>query len=73
MERGQGSRMIKLTPKEREICDLIVMGLTNKQIAARLHCSHRTVEEHRRNVFEKYNVVNSVLLVRKIFNIQETA
>lgn len=65
--------MIKLTPREREICDLIVMGLSNKQIAARLHCSRRTVEEHRSNVFEKYNVVNYVLLVRKIFNIQETA
>ncbi|MCH8968729.1 MAG: response regulator transcription factor [Planctomycetes bacterium] len=41
------ARIALLTPREREVMDLIVEGLGNKQIAARLGISEKTVEVHR--------------------------
>ncbi len=42
-----------LTPREREIMEAVVRGRSNKQIAAALQLSHRTVEIHRARVMEK--------------------
>jgi len=41
------ARIAHLTPREREVMDLIVEGLANKQMAARLGISEKTVEIHR--------------------------
>ncbi|MCH8880691.1 MAG: response regulator transcription factor [Planctomycetes bacterium] len=41
------ARIALLTPREREVMDLIVEGLANKQMAARLGISEKTVEVHR--------------------------
>jgi DNA-binding CsgD family transcriptional regulator len=45
-----------LTPQEHEIASLAASGLTNKQIAARLHLSPRTVSGHLYRVFPKLGV-----------------
>ena len=42
-----------LSSREREVLDLIVMGSSNKQIAARLFLSARTVEKHRAGLHRK--------------------
>jgi DNA-binding NarL/FixJ family response regulator len=47
------SAAVALTPREREVIDLISEGLSNKGIAARLHVSVHTVKSHVRNVMEK--------------------
>jgi len=44
---------IRLTKREREIVDLISEGLSNKDIAARLHIATHTVKSHVHNVLEK--------------------
>jgi two-component system NarL family response regulator len=44
---------VKMTPREREIVNLIAQGLANKEIAARLHIAPHTVKSHVRNVMEK--------------------
>lgn len=44
---------IELSPREREILQMISEGLTTKQIAAALHVSVQTVATHRRNLLEK--------------------
>jgi DNA-binding NarL/FixJ family response regulator len=44
---------IKLTPREREIVDLISEGLSNKEIAMRLHIATFTVKSHVHNILEK--------------------
>ncbi len=47
------SRLASLTRREDEIMWLIVAGKANKQIAAELDLSHRTVESHRGRIMEK--------------------
>ena len=45
-----------LTPQELEIARLAAAGLSNKQIAARLFMSHRTVGCHRYRIFPKLGI-----------------
>jgi len=52
-----------LTPREREVMDLLVEGRANKVIADRLGISIRTVEVHRARVLSKFGVRNAVELV----------
>lgn len=56
-----------LTDREREVCDLLTQGKTNKEIANQLQISHRTVEWHRASIFAKKGVRNAVELVRSVF------
>ena len=53
-----------LTPREREVVQLIAEGCTNKQIAHILRLSIRTVEAHRSAVMHKLNLSSSASLVR---------
>ncbi len=57
-------RLASLTPREREVMDLLVQGLRNKVIAARLGISSRTVEAHRSKIMEKMNVHSLSEVVR---------
>jgi DNA-binding CsgD family transcriptional regulator len=52
-----------LTPREREILDLIVQGHSNAAIAARLHRSPRTVEHHVAGVLAKLGVNSRAALI----------
>lgn len=56
----------KLTPRERDVAALLDEGLTNKEVAAKLGCSPRTIEIHRARVFEKLDVRNVAGLVRAL-------
>ncbi len=51
-----------LSPREKEVAELITQGLTNREIAARIHIATRTVEVHRSHIFEKLEVKNAVEL-----------
>ncbi|WP_432786390.1 HTH-type transcriptional regulator MalT [Oligella sp. MSHR50489EDL] len=51
-----------LTPRELNVCALVIQGFTNKQISQELDISERTVETHRANVFRKLNVRNAAEL-----------
>jgi FixJ family two-component response regulator len=52
-QRDLAVRAARLTPAEREVFRLVVTGLANKQVAARLGCSERTVKAHRAQVMSK--------------------
>ncbi len=47
------SESVRMTPRERQVIDLIAEGLSNKEIASRLHIATHTVKSHVRNVMEK--------------------
>lgn len=51
-----------LTEREREVMQLVLAGLLNKQIAEALSISMKTVEVHRARVFEKMGVKSAVEL-----------
>jgi len=53
-----------LTKREKEILQLITEGLTNVQIAEKLFISIDTVDTHRKNLYSKLNVKNTVMLMR---------
>jgi len=59
-------RVTCLTPREREIMDLLVAGQSMKQIAATLQISLPTCSKHRASVLEKLDVDNDVQLVRRV-------
>lgn len=47
------SHVADLTPRQREIMDLVLAGHPSKNIAADLHISQRTVENHRASIMKK--------------------
>jgi RNA polymerase sigma factor (sigma-70 family) len=53
----------ELTPREQEVMSLVVAGLLNKQVAAELGISEKTVKVHRARVMEKMNVESLAALV----------
>jgi DNA-binding CsgD family transcriptional regulator len=57
-----------LTRREREVCDLICQGKSNKEIARALEISPRTVEDHRMGVTRKMGVPNATALVHKVLS-----
>jgi len=57
-------RFNTLTPREKEVLNLVVAGLLNKQIADQLGMSELTVKTHRAHVMEKTNAESLAHLVR---------
>jgi FixJ family two-component response regulator len=53
-----------LTPREREVLELVVLGKLNKQIAAHLGASEKTIKVHRGRVMQKMQVFSVAELVR---------
>lgn len=51
-------RYSRLTPREREVMNLVVKGKTNKEIAKELAISYRTVEKHRAWLMERMGAQN---------------
>src|SRR6478736_41854 len=54
-----------ITPREKEVLELVAEGYSTKQIADKLSISIRTVESHRINMLMKLEVSNSAELIRK--------
>lgn len=58
------SPMERLTPREKEVLQLVAEGNTNRQIASILTISTKTVEKHRFNLMEKLEIRDLAGLVR---------
>lgn len=48
--------MREVTPRQQQVLDALVRGATNKEIAARLGCSVKTIEFHLDRLFDKFGV-----------------
>jgi FixJ family two-component response regulator len=64
-------RRDSLTPREREILELMTRGKPNKVMAADLGVSQRTVEIHRARVMEKMGASSLAQLVRMVMDIDQ--
>ena len=70
-QRGRGERKrpatgwASLTPTERDVVSLVGEGLANKDIAARLFVSPRTVESHLTHVYTKLGLSSRVQLAQE--------
>ncbi len=63
-QSSQQARLDLLTPKEREIVDLVVQGQSSREIAISLDISVRTVENHRARIMDKLHIASAVELVK---------
>lgn len=63
----------KLTPRQLQVSDALLRGLTNKEVAKELGITPRTVEDYRGKIIQKYGVRNLVQLMRAVFDITEDA
>ena len=63
---GSGSGLDSLTGREREIAALVERRLTNREIAAELVLSEKTIESHLRNIFAKLGASSRVEVARKL-------
>jgi two-component system, LuxR family, response regulator FixJ len=66
-------RMERLTPREREVMGLVVAGLANKQAAASLKVSEKTIEVHRARVMQKMEADSLAELVRLSMAVKDEA
>ena len=63
-------RMVRLTPRERQVLDRVIAGDTNKGVARRLGISEKTVELHRSRVMEKMQAGSLAALVKMVSAVQ---
>ena len=65
IEKGTGrSPSVPLTVREKEILQLVSLGMTNQQIAQKLFISSRTIDTHRTNIMHKLGIHDVAHLVR---------
>jgi two-component system, LuxR family, response regulator FixJ len=63
-------RIERLTPREREVLDFVVEGLSSKAIADRLQVSIKTIEAHRAHIMQKMGTESVAELVRIVVGVE---
>ena len=66
-------RIFSLTPREREVLELVARGCANKVMAQEMRLSQRTVELHRARVMEKMEAGSVAQLVRMFMDFEQRA
>jgi len=66
------ARIATLTPREKEVLDLLTVGKANKMMAQDLGLSQRTVEIHRAHVMEKMGAKSVAQLVRMVMDLERS-
>jgi FixJ family two-component response regulator len=67
VEETEARRLLdRLTPREFEVMQLVIIGLLNKQIAAELGTAEKTIKVHRGRVMKKLGIASVAELVRLV-------
>jgi len=61
--------MKNVTPKERQVLQLLAEGMSSKQIAYHMAISFHTVESHRKNLRAKFDAHNVAEVITKAFQL----
>jgi DNA-binding CsgD family transcriptional regulator len=56
--RIAASRRAQLSPRENQVCDLLLLGCSSDAIALRLGISRHTVKDHRKQIFRKLGIAS---------------
>ena len=64
LEGRDASAFKVLTPREREVLQLLAEGRTTREIAARLHVSVKTIEVHRKQMMDKLGLQSLAELIK---------
>lgn len=70
VKRPETNETSDITPREKEVLDLVAQGKSTKQIADQLGISIRTVESHRINMLKKMKVSNTAELIKKALELR---
>ncbi|MET7550867.1 AAA family ATPase [Streptomyces sp. NPDC005500] len=63
---GPGSGLASLSRREREVADHVAQGLTNREVAAWMYLSEKTVERHLSSIFTKLGIRSRVALAMEL-------
>lgn len=55
-----------LTRREKEVIQLLSIGLSYEKIATRLEISHETIKKHLKNIYRKLQVQNKIEALNKV-------
>jgi DNA-binding NarL/FixJ family response regulator len=67
------SPLVQLSPRQREVLQLLALGMDNDQIAARLYISRNTVKFHVRTIYARLGVHNRVEAARVLAGAKSVA
>jgi|SRR5688572_22418199 len=70
VSKPETNEVSEVTPREKEVLELVARGNSTKQIADLLGISVRTVESHRINMLKKMKVNNSAELIKKAIELK---
>ncbi|MEX1241115.1 MAG: response regulator transcription factor [Cyclobacteriaceae bacterium] len=63
IKKNEDSKIPILTRREKEVLELIGLGMTNHQIAEKLFISTTTVDTHRKNLLSKFEAKNTATMI----------
>jgi DNA-binding NarL/FixJ family response regulator len=66
--RDETSDVAELTPQERQVAKFVASGLSNRDVAAQLFLSPRTIDFHLRNVYAKLGLSSRAELAQLTFD-----
>ena len=63
---ADGLRIKQISPREMDVIECLLEGLTNREIARRLFISENTVQNHLKSIFKKTDVRSRAVLIRQL-------
>ena len=64
LRASAGKELVRLSPRELEVLQLVAEGDASKEVAAELGISVKTVEKHRHNLMQKLHLYHTAGLTR---------